>query len=229
MYFNMSTLLDIDKRCCLYLHYCLMGRLLEGEVGVPLSPIELEGLREVEQWNAQQAMINSVGHIECEAMPSLSVNGQKSFGRLDYAAIVTPQFVRRSGLRRWRLTERPHRHESLKHNPVENSLVNRRIERLTYVKSIGGEKKRLPNPPVWRLRIPSVDTAAYDFTDDVLTETSVLNWQDPEGCLRNLESKGDLEPVVDFTPIEAAIAGREACYLSQIEAAPFLPPHPQSL
>ncbi|MBI2019763.1 hypothetical protein HYS95_03830 [Candidatus Daviesbacteria bacterium] len=190
-----------------------------------LSPVELEGLREIEEANARM-----VGYIECEAVPEIFTNGHEPLGRLDFAQGVTSEFMRKPGFRRWKLTEKPHKHESLNHNPKERALVEKRRSHRLYVKRINGnsEPKRLPNVPTWRFKIPNFDLESYNFFEDS-TQEPTLDWRNPEKCLSKLESEGELEAVVDFTPDLAARAGREIAYFSQITPAPYLPPRPQSI
>lgn len=204
-----------------------MNRLVpEFRAETHLSPIELEGLKEVETWNASRAFIDPVDYVECETVPNLSANGHQSLGRIEFAQSVTSQFIKKPDARRWRLTERPHKHESLNHNPQKRALVSRRKAHTVYVKRIDGEKKSLPNNiPAWRLRIPPLNIEPQDS----YVEKTVLDWKDPQVCMERLESQGELEAVVDFTPDIAAIAGREVRYISQITAAPYIPPYPKSL
>lgn len=219
----------------------------EFEAGVPLSPSEYEGLLEVEAANARM-----VGYRECEAIAEPSTNGHESFSRLDLAQMVTAQFIRKPGAKRWRLTERPHRHESLNHNPAERALVNKRKADAIYVKRIDGEKKRLPNNiPSWRLRMPSIDgfedgydydiedvvtteapkadprnswsaRSAISFAEAVTVKVSKNRWEDPDKCLKMLELTGVLEQVVEPLDTHGATNGVEIVYASQLDSRSYI-------
>lgn len=215
----------------------------EFEVGVPLSPSEYEGLLEVEAANARM-----VGYRECGVIEEPSTNGNESLSRLDFAQMVTAQFIRKPGAKRWRLTERPHKHESLKHNPVEKALQDRREPRITtVVLNKRGVEKKVPNIPAWRLRMPSINGYDYDVEDVATTEApkadlrnswsagsaisfaevvtvkvSKNRWEDPDKYLKMLELTGVLEQVVEPLDTHGATNGVEIVYASQLDSRSYI-------